>query len=179
MALPKSTQIITNKFEQKNVHLEHKDVKIHFKPWKDKSSSDDVWLTVEQGVSRQIFVNAECFRYLFVDHEGKVDVTVEAEDILGYFDRNFIGLGLDFWLDRLEPVIAQFVSTYKGDVDEKFWSIALFDVPYLSGLPTPSWNGWIGFFGARQDKVNEEYVVSPVIGWNIVDIDNKCCPLNK
>ncbi|RHZ69638.1 hypothetical protein Glove_281g42 [Diversispora epigaea] len=40
------------------------------------------------------------------------------------------GLGLDFWLDRFEPVIAQFVSTYKGDVDEKFWSMALFEVPY-------------------------------------------------
>ncbi|RHZ88887.1 hypothetical protein Glove_21g382 [Diversispora epigaea] len=126
------------------------------------------------------------------------------------------GLGLDFWLDRLEPIIAQFVSTYKGDVDEKFWSMALFEVPYGSYETTPCWNGWIGalfphyssgseikenkiipkevpsglihvpfdliieknifnlsfaagFFGARQDKVNEEYIVSPVIGWYIVD----------
>ncbi|CAG8448487.1 10119_t:CDS:1 [Diversispora eburnea] len=127
------------------------------------------------------------------------------------------GLGLDFWLDRLKPVIAQFVSTYKGDVDEKFWSMAVFEVPYNSYEATPCWDGWIsaffphnksgseikknqiipneipsglvyvpfdlivvqgdifklnfaaGFFGARQEKVNEEYIVSPVIGWYIVD----------
>ncbi len=239
-------------------------------------------------------INAERFRYLFVDHEGQKDVTVDAEDIIGHVNRKFfgdwpqaiarlsdtidkqikkvglkrhlecdfstsskasiaasqiilldamkryfryvlrggcgipkvtldgtledwlhlqekvakirdLGLGLDSWLDRLEPVIAQFVSTYKGDVDEKFWSMVIFDVPYASGVPIPSWNGWIGalfpyndsgfqitknsnipgevpsglvyvpfdlsigseifnlnfaagFFGARQDKVNEEYV---------------------
>ncbi|CAG8574828.1 11454_t:CDS:1 [Diversispora eburnea] len=344
MTSSKSTQIITNKLEQKNVHLEHKDVKAHFKPWNDKCkihafsfefaensdsnptfviqnmatqhgfasaiihaytlhqhlrfSPDDVWLTVAQGVSRHIFINAKHFRYSFVDHEGQKDVTVNAEDIIGYFNENLIGdwpqaisrlsgdidervkkvglkkhlecdfststnasiaasqiilldamkkffryglrggcgipkvtldgtledwlhlqekvakirdlgLELDSWLDRLEPVVAQFVSTYKGDVDEKFWSMALFDVPYASGVPSPCWNGWIGalfpynnnqifpdavpsgllyvpfdvkigeekfelsfaagFFGAKQDKVNEEYVVSPVIGWYIAD----------
>ncbi|CAH1767145.1 12691_t:CDS:1 [Entrophospora sp. SA101] len=127
-----------------------------------------------------------------------------------------LGLELDFWLDRLEPVITQFVATYKGDVDENFWSMAIFNTPYSSGMPTPCWNGWIGalfpygesgrqimrneiipaevpsglvyvpfnlgilaenfklkfaagFFGARQVKVNDEYVISPVIGWYIAD----------
>jgi hypothetical protein len=351
MTSSKSTQKITDKLEQKNERLEHKDVKVYFKPWSDKIklhafssdfaensdsnptsiiwnhasshgfvsaiihaytlhqhlrfSPDDVWLTITQGVSTHIVKNAERFRYLFVNHEGQENVTIDAEDIIGRLNGNFIGdwpqaiarlsdyidkrvkkvglkqhfecdfststnasitasqiilldamkkyfrynmrggcgipkvtldgtledwlhlqekvakirdlgLKLDFWLDRLEPVIAQFVSTYKGNVDEKFWSMVIFDVPYGSGSLTPCWNGWIGalfpygesgfqitkneivphevpsglvhvpfglsimeenfklsfaagFFGARQDKVNEEYVISPVIGWYISD----------
>ncbi|CAG8562706.1 751_t:CDS:2 [Diversispora eburnea] len=259
-------------------------------------SPDDVWLTIIQGVSGHILINAERFRYLFVDREGQKGVTVDARDIIRPVNRSFegdwkqviarlsddidkrvkkvnlkkhlecdfststnasitasqiilleamkkcfkytlrgscgipkvtldgtledwlylqekvakicdLGLELDFWMDRLKPVIAQFVSTYKGDVDENFWSMAVFEVPYKSCETTPCWNGWIGseikknqiipneipsgllyvpfdliiekdifklnfaagFFGARQDKVNEEYVVSPVIGWYIVD----------
>ncbi|CAI2179166.1 17743_t:CDS:1 [Funneliformis geosporum] len=125
-------------------------------------------------------------------------------------------LNLDFWLDRLEPVVAQFISTYKGNVDDDFWSMIIYQVPYGSGTLTPCWNGWVcalfpynesrykltknsmvpssipsglvnvpfkmsiekedfklsfsaGFLGARQDKINDEYVVSPVIGWYISD----------
>ncbi|RHZ58298.1 hypothetical protein Glove_374g16 [Diversispora epigaea] len=353
MTLPKSTQKITDKLEQKNEYLDHKDVKVHFKPHDDKCklhsfsfefaensdsnptsiirndisshgfvsaiihaynlhqhlrlSPDDVWLTVAQGVSKHILDNSERFRYLFVNHKGKEDIKIFADDILSYVNGNYfkgdwpqviarlsgatdkkikkvglkqhlecdfststsasitasqiillnamknyfrykvmlgcgipkvtldgtledwlhlqekvakirdLGLELDFWLDRLEPVINQFVSTYKGDVDEKFWSMTVFNVPYGSGgQKNHYWNGWIGalfpydnsgnkimkneidpdevpsglvhvpfevilnnissklnfvagFFGARQDKVNEEYVVSPVIGWYVVD----------
>ncbi|CAB4405308.1 unnamed protein product [Rhizophagus irregularis] len=351
MTSSKSTQKITDKLEQKNECLEHKDIKDYFKPWSNRCklhsfsfefaensdsnptsiiwnnasphgfasaiihaytlhqhlrfSPDDVWLTVAQGVSKHILKNAERFRYLFVDHEGQEEVSIDAEDIIGHINRNFIGdwpqaiarltdavdkrvkkvglkqhlecdfststnasitvsqiillnamkkyfrynlrggcgipkvtldgtlkdwlhlqekvakirdlgLGLDFWLDRLEPVIAQFVSTYKGDVDETFWSMVIYDVPYAIGMLTPCWSGWIGalfpygesgfqitkneivpdevpsglihvpfslsirdeifklsisagFFGARQDKINEEYVISPVIGWYIAD----------
>ncbi|GBC09634.1 hypothetical protein RclHR1_00900020 [Rhizophagus clarus] len=137
-----------------------------------------------------------------------------------------LGLELDFWLDRLEPVIAQFVATYKGNVDEDFWNMVIFQIPiigpsdYSGGdLGTyPRWDGWIsalfpytksrcritdnsinatdipsglvyvpftlsieeedfklrlaaGFLGSRQDKIDGEYVVSPVIGWYIVDKD--------
>src|ERR1044072_9182492 len=129
MTSPKSTQIITDKLEQKNERLEHKDAKVYFKPWSDRCkihafsfdfeensdsnptsiiwnnasphgfvsaivhaytlhqhlrfSPDDVWLTIAQGVSKHILKNAERFRYLFVDHQGQKDVTVDAEDIIG------------------------------------------------------------------------------------------------
>ncbi|CAG8810186.1 13826_t:CDS:2, partial [Racocetra persica] len=33
-----------------------------------------------------------------------------------------LNLELDFWLDRLEPVIWKLVETYRGEVDEDFWS---------------------------------------------------------
>ncbi|CAG8548636.1 12062_t:CDS:1 [Ambispora leptoticha] len=127
-----------------------------------------------------------------------------------------LGLDLDFWLDRLEPVIAQFVATYKGEVSESFWSVVRSETPYGSGMLTPSWDGWIsaffpydkkgvrlsmkgivpdqipdgllhvpfivespfqsrncqmsaGFLGARQDLIENEVVVSPVIGWYVSD----------
>ncbi|CAG8549744.1 2775_t:CDS:1 [Funneliformis caledonium] len=268
-------------------------------------SPDDVWLTIAQGVSNHIWINSERFRYLFVDHEGQEEVLIDARDIIGHVNGNFLGdwpkaiarlsdstdqrvkkvglkqllecdfststsasitasqiilldsmkkyftygmrggcgipkvtldgtledwlhlqekvaklrglgLNLDFWLDRLEPVVAQFVNTYKGNVDEDFWSMVIYQVPYGSGMPTPCWDGWVcalfpytesrfkltknsivpssipsglvnvpfklnieeenfklsfsaGFLGARQDKINDEYVVSPVIGWYVTD----------
>ncbi|CAG8643765.1 8847_t:CDS:1 [Ambispora gerdemannii] len=127
-----------------------------------------------------------------------------------------LGLDLDFWLDRLEPVIAQFVATYKGEVNEDFWSVIKSQKPYGSGMMTPCWDGWIcaffpydkkgkklnlnqivpdqipdgllhvpfiisspfqtrncqmsaGFLGARQEIIDNEIVVSPVIGWYVSD----------
>ncbi|CAG8655163.1 673_t:CDS:1 [Ambispora gerdemannii] len=127
-----------------------------------------------------------------------------------------LGLDLDFWLDRLEPVIAQFVATYKGEVNEEFWSVIKSQIPYASGMMTPCWDGWIcaffpydkrgkkldlnnivpdaipsglvhvpfiatspfqsrncqmsaGFLGARQEIIESEIVVSPVIGWYVSD----------
>ncbi|CAG8562694.1 750_t:CDS:1 [Diversispora eburnea] len=133
MTLPKSTQVITDEFEQKNVHIEHKDIKVHFKPRDDKCkihafsfefdsnptsiirdnatphgfssaiihvytfyqhlrfSPDDEWLTVVQGVSGHILINAERFRYLFVDHEGQEDATIDARDIIRSVNRSFKG----------------------------------------------------------------------------------------
>ncbi|CAJ0837971.1 13257_t:CDS:2 [Entrophospora sp. SA101] len=54
-------------------------------------SPDDVWLTIAQCISRHIWNNAERFRYLFVSHEGHEDVFVDARDIIGYVNQNFIG----------------------------------------------------------------------------------------
>nr|CAG8544812.1 15238_t:CDS:2 [Entrophospora candida] len=54
-------------------------------------SPDDVWLTIAQGISRHIWNNAGRFRYLFVDHEGQEYVFVDARDIIGYVNQNFIG----------------------------------------------------------------------------------------
>ncbi|KAF0431405.1 hypothetical protein F8M41_005413 [Gigaspora margarita] len=129
-----------------------------------------------------------------------------------------LGLDLDFWLDRLEPVIAQFTETYKGNVGERYWSMIVSQVPLGSFETKDTWSGWIGsllpydaknskitknmitgddvpsglvsvpvefkldgqisnfnlncvagFLGARQDIVDGEYIVSPVIGWHVTD----------
>ncbi|CAG8575180.1 4964_t:CDS:2, partial [Gigaspora rosea] len=130
-----------------------------------------------------------------------------------------LGLNIDFWFNRLEPVITQFIETYKGNVDENFWNMVITQVPQIGPSDgevigtLPAWDGWIsaffpysksgsdmpksikpfdipsglvyvpvelkildsnfkinvaaGFLGARQDKIDDEYIVSPVIGWYI------------
>jgi len=43
---------------------------------------DDIWLTIAQGVSQHINFNAEKFRYRFVNHEGKKEISVFVDGIL-------------------------------------------------------------------------------------------------
>jgi len=137
-------------------------------------------------------------------------------------------LDLDFWLDRLEPVISKLVDTYKGNIDEKFWNhvvtykyYSIYGKEYENGDPNSNAlkrvSGWItaffpytdknvkitddrmelydfpdgrvkvpfttdnvaaqklkfigGFMGAKQQKLinDDEVIVSPVIGWTVVD----------
>src|SRR6266511_3325760 len=47
---------------------------------------DDIWLTIAQGVSDHININAEKLRYEFVNHKGKKTLSVEVGDIM-YFDK--------------------------------------------------------------------------------------------
>ncbi|CAG8841053.1 6484_t:CDS:2 [Gigaspora margarita] len=122
---------------------------------------------------------------------------------------------VDFWLDRLEPVIWKLVYTYRGEIDEDFWSKVINMQRYGSGGQAKI-NGWIaaffpydrtgtslhsnyldcgdipdgtvevpfavdfvsnfkfvaGFIGANQEVLEYlggESVVSPVIGWTVVD----------
>ncbi|CAG8812001.1 14153_t:CDS:2 [Gigaspora margarita] len=96
------------------------------------------------------------------------------------------GLNLDFLLSRLEPVIAQFIDTY---VDDRFWNMVISQIP-LSTFETTddgldrlffasiyqanekihfSLNCSTGFLGVRQDIIDNEYVVLPVIDWYIVN----------
>ncbi|RIA98667.1 hypothetical protein C1645_748882 [Glomus cerebriforme] len=53
-----------------------------------------------------------------------------------------LSLDLDFWLDRLEPVINQFISTYKGDVDLNFWNT----VAIVGKEDNITLTGWISAF---------------------------------
>ncbi|KAF0420793.1 hypothetical protein F8M41_006900 [Gigaspora margarita] len=253
-------------------------------------SPDDVWLTISQGVSQHINRNAEKFRNRFVKHEGKKELNIGVDGILGNWpeivnrivaeaDKNVekidlrdllecnfstttpnsltasrivlldavksyfnfscttccgipkvtlegtledwmklqekvanlrkLNLELDFWLDRLEPVIWNLVATYRGEVDEDFWGrIVRIDRVFGSGGGTYI-SGWLmnffpysgdyrveiedipdgivgvpftldgqelkfiaGFIGANQEVLEDsdgESVVSPVIGWSIVD----------
>ncbi|RIA99470.1 hypothetical protein C1645_747329 [Glomus cerebriforme] len=56
-----------------------------------------------------------------------------------------LDLKMDFWLDRLEPVIWKLVETYKGEVDETFWAKIISLQDYGSGGQTIV-NGWITAF---------------------------------
>ncbi|RIB26887.1 hypothetical protein C2G38_1896745, partial [Gigaspora rosea] len=56
-----------------------------------------------------------------------------------------LNLELDFWLDRLEPVIWKLVYTYRGEIDEDFWSKIINMQCYGSGGQAKI-NGWIAAF---------------------------------
>ncbi|CAG8598520.1 9655_t:CDS:2 [Funneliformis caledonium] len=196
-------------------------------------SPDDIWLTIAQGVSHHINYNAEKFRYYFVNHEGKKEISISVDDILthnfsriegdwpeavnrlvvktdqavekmdiksllecdfstttknsltasrivlldmvkAYFSYKMhfccgipkvtlegtledwekvqekviqlrrLNLDLDFWLDRLEPVICKLIETYKGEVDEVFWSMIASQRSFCSGPSNIS--GWMMAF---------------------------------
>jgi hypothetical protein len=124
-----------------------------------------------------------------------------------------LDLDMDFWLDRLDPVVWKLVETYKGEVDEKFWATIASREQFGSGH-NGDINGWMmafypytkagrkvkynsivpndiptgrvavpftadteklkfiaGFLGAQQKTLenSNELVVSPSIGWFIID----------
>ncbi|CAG8501661.1 3395_t:CDS:1 [Ambispora gerdemannii] len=56
-----------------------------------------------------------------------------------------LGLDMDFWLDRLDPVIWKLVATYRGEIDEEFWSKVFSRTGGGSGSPI-CWTGWISAF---------------------------------
>ncbi|CAG8538463.1 16216_t:CDS:2 [Cetraspora pellucida] len=57
--------------------------------------------------------------------------------------RNF-NFDLDFWLDRLDPVIKQFIATYNGEIDKTFWNDIATE---LNFVPDDSkLVGWISSF---------------------------------
>ncbi|RIB08687.1 hypothetical protein C2G38_2210977 [Gigaspora rosea] len=109
-----------------------------------------------------------------------------------------LNLELDFWLDRLEPVIWNLVATYRGEVDEDYWGrivninkvfgsgggifvsgceVKVQDIPDgIVGVPfdvdETELKFIAGFIGANQEFLegsDGESVVSPVIGWCITD----------
>ncbi|CAG8590702.1 3049_t:CDS:1 [Funneliformis mosseae] len=133
-------------------------------------------------------------------------------------------LDLDFWFDRLEPIIWQLIATYQGKVNERFWKRIAHRLGGCGYAPhtNSTLNGWItaflpydrhgnaligssidecdlpdgkvvipfnvkgytslklisGFLGVRQDIIEEsgELVVSPVIGWAVVEDKSKTKP---
>ncbi|KAG9290520.1 hypothetical protein G9A89_002495 [Geosiphon pyriformis] len=195
-------------------------------------SPDDLWLTIAQGVSQHININAEQLRSHFVAHEGKKDLeifvdpldwpkavnllvaqvekNVEKVDLVKtlvcdfstsseasitasrivlldamkkYFTYTLrggcgipkvtltgtledwqklqekvvrlrqLGLDMNFWLDRLEPVIWKFVATYRGEIDKEFWSKVMSTRGYASG-ELRRYEGWIAAFFPYDKKQN-------------------------
>ncbi|GBB91084.1 hypothetical protein RclHR1_01820013 [Rhizophagus clarus] len=56
-----------------------------------------------------------------------------------------LDLGMDFWLDRLDPVIWKLVETYKGEVDEEFWAKIASEEEFGSGCNGEIY-GWLVAF---------------------------------
>ncbi|CAG8841876.1 15862_t:CDS:2, partial [Racocetra persica] len=58
-----------------------------------------------------------------------------------------LNLELNFWLDRLEPVICKLIETYRGEIDEEFWSkIVKINQSFGSGGEGPYITGWLTSF---------------------------------
>ena len=55
-----------------------------------------------------------------------------------------LDIGLDWWLDHLEPLLQQLLSTYKGRPDSVWWSQVLTKESYGSGGQY-SLRGWLRF----------------------------------
>jgi hypothetical protein len=55
-------------------------------------------------------------------------------------------IGLDWWLDRLEPVLQQFLETYEGRADNDWWGRVITNRAYGSGGGLDSISGWVRFF---------------------------------
>jgi hypothetical protein len=161
----------------------------------------------------------EYFSYSFYTCCGIPKVTLEGtlEDWIKLQEKvvqlRQLDLDMDFWLDRLDPVVWNLVETYKGNVDEEFWSKIISMNSFGSG--PSSITGWTtalypyrmdgrkiehnsinpdyipdgrvevpfttdfgfklklvaGFLGAQQKSLenSNELVVSPVIGWFVID----------
>ncbi|RIB10012.1 hypothetical protein C2G38_1887320, partial [Gigaspora rosea] len=89
------------------------------------------------------------FKYSFSTLCGIPKVTLEGtlEDWMKLQEKvvhlRKLNLELDFWLDRLEPVIWNLVATYRGEVDEDFWGrIVKIDKVFGSGGGTFV-SGWL------------------------------------
>ncbi|PKC10321.1 hypothetical protein RhiirA5_398188 [Rhizophagus irregularis] len=62
-----------------------------------------------------------------------------------------LDLDMDFWLDRLDPVVWKLVETYKGEIDEKFWATIASSQQYGSGY-NGDIDGWMmAFFPYAKD----------------------------
>ncbi|RIB02549.1 hypothetical protein C2G38_1896149, partial [Gigaspora rosea] len=51
--------------------------------------------------------------------EGTLEDWMKLQEKVAHLRK--LNLELDFWLDRLEPVVWNLVATYRGEVDEDFW----------------------------------------------------------
>ncbi|CAG8437177.1 2639_t:CDS:2 [Funneliformis caledonium] len=113
---------ITDKVEPKNEFLKHGDIKSYFKPWTNK------YILVRSYENQIILLDSmkKCFTYKMSCGCGipKVTLVGTLEDWLHLQEKvaklRGLGLELDFWLDRLEPVVSLFVATYKGNLDVDF-----------------------------------------------------------
>ncbi|GES76050.1 DUF4419 domain-containing protein [Rhizophagus clarus] len=73
-----------------------------------------------------------------------------------------LNLDMDFWLDKLDPVIWKLIETYKGEIDEEFWT-KIISLNYFGSGGDFAINGWMtAFFPYRNDgKILENNSIEP------------------
>ncbi|RIB10751.1 hypothetical protein C2G38_2250572 [Gigaspora rosea] len=175
----RSIQIPTPKIQLDNKLDPHISVKNQISIVLRTQNTDDIWITITQGINRQINYNAEKFRKSSFRHEGKKEIVICVDDILsestleGDWPEAYIccfecGIPkitlegtLEDWMKLqekgcLEPIIWNLVTTYHGEINEDFWSrIMKIDEEFGSGEILEDSDG--------------DSVVSPVIGWTVID----------
>ncbi|KAF0493100.1 hypothetical protein F8M41_021427 [Gigaspora margarita] len=156
------------------------------------------------------YFNYSCDRILCgipkITLEGTLEDWIKLQEKVIHLRK--LNLELDFWLERLEPVILNLVDTYNGEIDHDFWGIIV-RIDRVFGPSRGTYiTGWLinffpysgneirienipdgvvgfpftldekkfkliaGFIGANQEILegsDNESVVSPVIGWFIID----------
>jgi hypothetical protein len=72
-------------------------------------------------------------------------------------------LDMDFWLNRLDPVICKLIETYKGEIDEDFWARIVTSEGFGSGSRGIV-GGWLSAFYPYEkdgEKVKGGYLIAP------------------
>ncbi|CAG8802210.1 41240_t:CDS:2 [Gigaspora margarita] len=95
--------------------------------------------------------------------EGTLEDWMKLQEKVAHLRK--LNLELDFWLDRLEPVIWNLVATYRGEVDEDFWGrIVKIDRVFGSGGGTYI-SGWLlNFFPYQEGEIRVQNIPGGIVG---------------
>jgi hypothetical protein len=75
--------------------------------------------------------------------DGTLDDWVKLQEKVNKLRQ--LNLDMDFWLDKLDPVICKLVETYKGEIDEEFWA-KIISLRYFGSGGDFSVSGWMSVF---------------------------------
>eukprot|EP00884_Botryococcus_braunii_P014631 jgi/Botrbrau1/23169/Bobra.0041s0020.1 len=119
----------------------------------DFSTSTQVTVTA----SRMVLLEnpmRQVFQFSLDMHHAIPEVTLHGtlEDWLRVQEKasalRALDVGLDLWLDALDPILQELINTYQGKVNEQFWSLVINKSQHFgsgSGKPDTI-NGWITRF---------------------------------
>ncbi|RHZ80802.1 hypothetical protein Glove_132g225 [Diversispora epigaea] len=144
MTSSKSTQKITDKLEQKNEHLEHKDVKIHFEPWGDKCKFHAFsFESAENSDSNSTFINPKN-----ISSNGFVSEIIHAYTFTNTFDSHQQHLECDFSTSTNTSITASQIILL--DAMKKYFK---YKVTFLCGIPKVTLDGTLEDWLHLQEKV--------------------------
>lgn len=103
------------------------------------------------------------FEFMVATFCGIPEITLEGQEQdwqkIGDILREIEKLGLGFWVRSLEPILAQFISASRGNIDAEFWR-SIYKTNDQSGGPYV--NGWLSHLIPYTKGSNQqEYVENP------------------
>ncbi|GBB88356.1 hypothetical protein RclHR1_14910004 [Rhizophagus clarus] len=107
-----------------------------------------------------------CYKMYFACGIPKITLEGTLEDWVNLQEKvnklRQLNLDMDFWLDKLDPVIWKLVETYKGEIDEEFWA-KIISLNYFGSGGDFAINGWMtAFFPYKNDgKILENNSIEP------------------